>query len=139
MQENPHFSINVSEAIEFQYLLPQSVGLSQDAGPLNWSLSGLNIEHVQHGETIFVSLDYGGGGFYRFMRLINYVFTEGCGAVWVIDSTDRDRLVESREEFQRMRDDVLQTDMPILVLANKQDLPVSNILKCALLLFFAWF
>jgi GTPase SAR1 family protein len=73
------------------------------------------------------------------MRLINYVFTEGCGAVWVIDSTDRDRLVESREEFQRMRDDVLQTDMPILVLANKQDLPVSNILKCALLLFFAWF
>jgi signal recognition particle receptor subunit beta len=75
-----------------------------------------------------VSLDYGGGGFYRFMRLINYVFTEGCGAVWVIDFTDRDRLVESREEFQRMRDDVLQTDLPILVLANKQDLPVRYII-----------
>jgi hypothetical protein len=65
------------------------------------------------------------------------VFTEGCGAVWVVDTTDRDRLVESREELHRMRKVVLQTDMPILVLATKQDLPVSNILTCSL--YFACF
>lgn len=65
-----------------------------------------------------MSLDYGGGGFHRWKNLINLVFTDGVGAVWIVDTTDRDRFVESAEEFEWMRHYVLQKDMPILVLAN---------------------
>jgi ADP-ribosylation factor 1/2 len=44
----------------------------------------------------------------------------------VVDSNDRDRIVEAREELQRMLNEDELRDALLLVFANKQDLPVSK-------------
>lgn len=41
-----------------------------------------------------------------------------------MDSNDRDRVVEAREELQRMLNEDELRDALLLVFANKQDLPV---------------
>ena len=43
-----------------------------------------------------------------------------------MDSNDRDRVVEAREELQRMLNEDELRDALLLVFANKQDLPVSS-------------
>ena len=45
--------------------------------------------------------------------------------VWVIDSADRDRWNDSRDNFERLYKLKNSTTMPILFLANKQDRPNS--------------
>ena len=42
----------------------------------------------------------------------------------MVDSNDRDRVVEAREELQRMLNEDELRDALLLVFANKQDLPV---------------
>ena len=42
----------------------------------------------------------------------------------MVDSNDRDRIVEAREELQRMLNEDELRDALLLVFANKQDLPV---------------
>ena len=46
------------------------------------------------------------------------------GIIFVVDSNDRDRIVEAREELQRMLNEDELRDALLLVFANKQDLPV---------------
>ena len=48
------------------------------------------------------------------------------GIIFVVDSNDRDRIVEAREELQRMLNEDELRDALLLVFANKQDLPVSR-------------
>ena len=46
------------------------------------------------------------------------------GLIWVIDSNDPARIEESREEFMKvLNDESVPRGIPLLVLANKQDLP----------------
>ena len=45
----------------------------------------------------------------------------------MVDSNDRDRVVEAREELQRMLNEDELRDALLLVFANKQDLPVSQL------------
>ena len=50
-------------------------------------------------------------------------FQNTQGIIFVVDSNDRDRVPEAREELQRMlNEDELRNAM-LLVFANKQDLP----------------
>ena len=44
----------------------------------------------------------------------------------MVDSNDRDRVVEAREELQRMLNEDELRDALLLVFANKQDLPVCH-------------
>ena len=44
----------------------------------------------------------------------------------MVDSNDRDRVVEAREELQRMLNEDELRDALLLVFANKQDLPVCQ-------------
>ena len=46
-----------------------------------------------------------------------------AGILYVVDSTDRERFSESRDELQRMLKDDEMRGVPVVVLANKQDLP----------------
>jgi len=72
-----------------------------------------------------VAANFGISGFKRFSFLLRLIFTEACGAIWLVDSHDRENnFVEVREEFQWMCHEILKKDIPILVLATKQDLPV---------------
>ena len=45
------------------------------------------------------------------------------GLIFVVDSNDKDRIAEAREELQRMLNEDELRDAVLLVFANKQDLP----------------
>lgn len=50
-------------------------------------------------------------------------FQNTQGIIFVVDSNDRDRVTEAREELQRMLNEDELRDALLLVFANKQDLP----------------
>ncbi|KAI6908469.1 hypothetical protein KC318_g2352, partial [Hortaea werneckii] len=52
-----------------------------------------------------------------------HYFQNTQGIIFVVDSNDRDRVVEAREELQRMLNEDELRDALLLVFANKQDLP----------------
>ena len=49
--------------------------------------------------------------------------TFNSGIIFVVDSNDRDRIGEARDELQRMLNEDELRDAVLLVFANKQDLP----------------
>ena len=53
------------------------------------------------------------------------------GLIWVLDSNDRERMAEARDEFYSVINDDEMKDAVILVFANKQDLP-NGIYECYL-------
>ena len=50
-------------------------------------------------------------------------FTGTQGLIYVVDSSDRDRLQEAAQQFESVVSDLQLNDAAILILANKQDLP----------------
>jgi GTPase SAR1 family protein len=50
-------------------------------------------------------------------------FTGSQGLIYVVDSSDRDRLEEASKQFETVVTDLQLVDAAILILANKQDLP----------------
>jgi len=50
-------------------------------------------------------------------------FQNTQGVIFVVDSNDRERVSEAREELQRMLNEDELRDAILLVFANKQDLP----------------
>ncbi len=54
-------------------------------------------------------------------RLLDFQNTQGI--IFVVDSNDRERVSEAREELQRMLNEDELRDALLLVFANKQDLP----------------
>ncbi|XP_060926165.1 ADP-ribosylation factor-related protein 1 isoform X1 [Limanda limanda] len=54
-------------------------------------------------------------------------YAESHGIIYVIDSTDEERLTESKEAFEKMINSEVLDGVPLLVLANKQD--VANCLS----------
>lgn len=65
------------------------------------------------------------GGQDKIRPLWRHYFQNTQGIIFVVDSNDRDRIVEAREELQRMLNEDELRDALLLVFANKQDLPVS--------------
>ena len=65
------------------------------------------------------------GGQDKIRPLWRHYFQNTQGIIFVVDSNDRDRIVEAREELQRMLNEDELRDAILLVFANKQDLPVS--------------
>ncbi len=59
---------------------------------------------------------------YTRRALWHYYFENNDGLVFVLDSSDAERLTEAREELQSMLADDRLRDSAVLVLANKQDL-----------------
>ena len=53
--------------------------------------------------------------------VVDYTGTQGI--IYVVDSNDRDRTSDAREELHHMLTDPELQNAPLLVLANKQDLP----------------
>ena len=64
------------------------------------------------------------GGQDKIRPLWRHYFQNTQGIIFVVDSNDRDRVVEAREELQRMLNEDELRDALLLVFANKQDLPV---------------
>lgn len=66
------------------------------------------------------------GGQDKIRPLWRHYFQNTQGIIFVVDSNDRDRIVEAREELQRMLNEDELRDAILLVFANKQDLPVCG-------------
>ena len=82
---------------------------------------GFNVETLHHGNTTITAWDVGGRD--KIRPLWRHYYANTKGLVFVVDSNDRERLPEVRNELhQLLKEDELR-DLPILVFANKQDLP----------------
>ena len=63
------------------------------------------------------------GGQDKIRRLWSHYFRGTHGLIYVIDSSDRDRIMDAKEELDTMLQDPEMENAALLVLANKQDLP----------------
>merc|ERR1712058_131682 len=82
---------------------------------------GFNVETVEYKNIQFTVWDVGGQD--KIRPLWRHYFQNTQGIIFVVDSNDRDRVVEAREELQRMLNEDELRDAILLVFANKQDLP----------------
>ncbi|GAB6029217.1 hypothetical protein CHUAL_004986 [Chamberlinius hualienensis] len=82
---------------------------------------GFNVENVEYKNITFTVWDVGGQT--KIRNLWKYYFQNTQGLIYVVDSNDRERIPEAKEELEHMlREDELR-DTVLLVFANKQDLP----------------
>jgi len=91
---------------------------------LNERQTGFNVETVEYKNIQFTVWDVGGQD--KIRPLWRHYFQNTQGIIFVVDSNDRDRVVEAREELQRMLNEDELRDALLLVFANKQDLPVRT-------------
>lgn len=82
---------------------------------------GFNVETVDYKNIQFTVWDVGGQD--KIRPLWRHYFQNTQGLIFVVDSNDRDRISEARDELQRMLSEDELADALLLVFANKQDLP----------------
>merc|ERR1712023_521265 len=65
----------------------------------------------------------------KIRKLWRYYYEGTQGLIFVVDSNDRDRIEDAREELTKILSEDEMRDAAVLVFANKQDLP--NSMTCA--------
>ena len=83
--------------------------------------AGFNVETVEYKNISFTVWDVGGQD--KIRPLWRHYFQNTQGLIFVVDSNDRDRAGEARDELHRMLKEDELHDAVLLVFANKQDLP----------------
>ncbi|RVX23709.1 ADP-ribosylation factor 1 [Vitis vinifera] len=76
---------------------------------------GFNVETVEYKNVSFTVWDVGGQ--------TRHYFQNTQGLIFVVDSNDRERILEAKDELHRMLSEDELRDATLLVFANKQDLP----------------
>ncbi|KJP86498.1 ADP-ribosylation factor 1 [Plasmodium fragile] len=82
---------------------------------------GFNVETVEFRNISFTVWDVGGQD--KIRPLWRHYYSNTDGLIFVVDSNDRERIDDAREELHRMINEEELKDAIILVFANKQDLP----------------
>uniref|UniRef100_A0AAY5KP21 ADP-ribosylation factor 1 n=13 Tax=Clupeocephala TaxID=186625 RepID=A0AAY5KP21_ESOLU len=82
---------------------------------------GFNVETVEYKNISFTVWDVGGQD--KIRPLWRHYFQNTQGLIFVVDSNDRERVNEAREELMRMLAEDELREAVLLVFANKQDLP----------------
>jgi len=82
---------------------------------------GFNVETVDYKNISFTVWDVGGQD--KIRPLWRHYFQNTQGLIFVVDSNDRERIGEAREELNRMLNEDELRDAVLLVFCNKQDLP----------------
>ena len=82
---------------------------------------GFNVESVEYKNINFTVWDVGGQD--KIRPLWRHYFTNTQGLIFVVDSNDRERIQEAKDELNKMLDEDELRDAVVLVFANKQDLP----------------
>merc|ERR1711908_174498 len=82
---------------------------------------GFNVETVEYKNISFTVWDIGGQD--KIRKLWRYYYQGTDGAIFIVDSSDRDRIEDAREELFRMLNEDEMRNASLLVFANKQDLP----------------
>ena len=82
---------------------------------------GFNVETVEYKNISFTVWDVGGQD--KIRPLWRHYYSNTDGLIFVIDSNDRERISDARDELARMLSEDELRDAVLLVFANKQDLP----------------
>merc|ERR1711906_85205 len=82
---------------------------------------GFNVETVEYKNISFTVWDVGGQD--KIRPLWRHYYQNTQGLIFVVDSNDRDRIDDAKEELGRMLNEDELKDAVVLVFANKQDLP----------------
>merc|ERR1711990_782280 len=79
---------------------------------------GFNVETVEYKNLSFTVWDVGGQD--RIRKLWRHYYQGTEGLIFVVDSNDRDRIEDAREELTKLLPEDAMRDAVVLVLANKQ-------------------
>eukprot|EP01010_Urceolus_cornutus_P001014 NODE_1529_length_864_cov_3098.925153_g1187_i0.p1 GENE.NODE_1529_length_864_cov_3098.925153_g1187_i0~~NODE_1529_length_864_cov_3098.925153_g1187_i0.p1 ORF type:complete len:199 (-),score=42.02 NODE_1529_length_864_cov_3098.925153_g1187_i0:235-831(-) len=82
---------------------------------------GFNVETVEYKNIKFTMWDVGGQD--KLRPLWRHYFQNTNGLIYVVDSNDKERVGQARDELQKMLAEDELRDAVLLVFANKQDLP----------------
>ncbi len=82
---------------------------------------GFNVETVEYKSLKFTVWDVGGQD--KLRPLWRHYFQNTNGIIFVVDSNDRERIPNARDEVHKMLAEDDLRDSVLLVYANKQDLP----------------
>jgi len=82
---------------------------------------GFNVETITTANVNITTWDMGGRD--KIRPLWRHYYANTSGIVFVIDSNDRDRISEACDELHDMLKEEQLRNVPILIFANKQDLP----------------
>merc|ERR1711994_944421 len=82
---------------------------------------GFNVETVEYKYISFTVWDVGGQD--KIRPLWRHYFQNTQGLIFVVDSNDRERIGEARDELMRMLAEDELREAVLLIFANKQDLP----------------
>uniref|UniRef100_UPI0037E893B8 ADP-ribosylation factor 2a n=1 Tax=Semicossyphus pulcher TaxID=241346 RepID=UPI0037E893B8 len=82
---------------------------------------GFNVETVDYKNISFTVWDVGGQD--KIRPLWRHYFQNTQGLIFVVDSNDKERVGEARDELLRMLSEDELRNCVVLVFANKQDLP----------------
>jgi len=82
---------------------------------------GFNVETVEYKNIKFTVWDVGGQD--KLRPLWRHYYQNTNGVIFVVDSNDRERVTQAREELTKILQDDEMRDAALLVFANKQDLP----------------
>ncbi len=83
---------------------------------------GFNVETVKPGKNVsFTVWDVGGQD--KIRPLWRHYFTGSEGLVFVVDSADKVRFNEAKEQLDWILEDGEMSGVPLVIMANKQDMP----------------
>nr|ABV22434.1 ADP-ribosylation factor 1 [Oxyrrhis marina] len=82
---------------------------------------GFNVETVEYKNISFTVWDVGGQD--KIRALWRHYYQNTQGLIFVVDSNDRERVDDAREELHKILSEDEMKDAVLLVFANKQDLP----------------
>ena len=82
---------------------------------------GMNLEILEYRNVSITSFNVSGSSSDR--QLWRHFHEHTQGLIFVVDSIDRDRIDDAREELQKLVNNEFLKEAVVLVLANKQDLP----------------
>ncbi|KAL6209839.1 hypothetical protein ACLB2K_020778 [Fragaria x ananassa] len=82
---------------------------------------GFNVETIEYKNITFTVWDVGGQD--KIRPLWRHYFKNTQGLIFTVDSNDRERIPETRNELHRILSECELSNAVVLVLANKQDLP----------------
>ncbi|XP_051873206.1 ADP-ribosylation factor-like protein 14 [Pristis pectinata] len=88
---------------------------------LTASTIGFNVEMLQHDKSVALTV-WDVGGQYKMRQLWPFYFQDTDGLMFVVDSADKERMEDSRKEFERTLKHECLKGIPVVVMANKQDL-----------------
>ncbi len=82
---------------------------------------GFNVETVEYKKISFTVWDVGGQD--KIRPLWRHYYQNTHGLIFVVDSNDRERIDQAKDELHRMLNEEELRDAVVLVFANTQDLP----------------